>query len=68
MSRQLVKAVAGMLAYTVENDKRIKEVGIFNSGSFAKDGADAKGGKLMVFTYVTKFTKPIFHFLGKRIN
>jgi dienelactone hydrolase len=63
------QSCGGMLAYTVEHDKRIKAIGIFNSGNFAKDsGGDvkggAKGGKLMVFTDVTKFTKPIFYFLG----
>jgi dienelactone hydrolase len=66
------QSCGGMLAYTVENDKRVKALGIFNSGNFAKDsqgnskGGDpaAKGGRLMVYTDVTKFTKPVFYFLG----
>jgi hypothetical protein len=65
------QSCGGMLAYTVENDKRVKALGIFNSGNFGKQGQDTpaskgapKGGRLMVYTDVTKFSKPVFYFLG----
>jgi len=65
------QSCGGTMAYAVEGDKRIKTLGIFNSGNFpnfggfgGKGSLDGGKGMLMVQSDVTKFTKPIFYFLG----
>lgn len=74
------QSCGGTMAYAVEGDKRIKALGIFNSGNFGKSAAPKGGifgkqgglfgklgggkGMLMVQSDVTKFTKPVFYFLG----
>jgi dienelactone hydrolase len=67
------QSCGGTMAYAVEGDKRIRALGIFNSGNFGKSAAPKGGmfgklnggkGMLMVQSDVTKFTKPVFYFLG----
>jgi hypothetical protein len=70
------QSCGGTMAYAVEGDKRIRTLGIFNSGNFGKSAAPKGGpggmfgklnggkGMLMVQSDVTKFTKPVFYFLG----
>jgi dienelactone hydrolase len=49
------QSCGGLEAYTVGTDKRIKTIGIMNSGQFSESATN---------TVAKSVTKPIFYFLG----